>query len=689
LAGTWSPAAAALAPGALGLGVGLVRRGTALAAAVLVAIGGAAGVAAGIRDDVAATAAVPSGRAVLAGRLLTDPMPGPEGSSFAFRPTHLRGPGGWHAWEGPRLGVAGEAALSPIGAGDRIRVEGVVTRSPGVFRGDPIAGWVRARRIERLGPPSDPLFFAASVVRGRIADGLREFAGRPASALMAGFLIGDVSALPAGDRDALQAAGLSHYVAVSGSNVALFLAGWWLIAGPLGWGPRRRAALGLVGVALFCVITRWEPSVVRASAMAAVALTGRLVGVPVSGWTALGTAVSGLLLVAPGLAVDPGFQLSAAATAGVLAGAGVFRGRHPNWAWTAVAATLSAQVAVAPLLLVRFGSLPLAAPLCNVVAAPLVAFSTVAGGIGVLVGIAPVTYAGLAAAEVVLAVARIGARLPMVGAGGLVVLVTLGALGRVRRLRPAATLAGAVVLAVAALPHDGLPAAPEVVFLDVGQGDAVLLRDPAGVVILVDGGPAPAVLRNALRRWGVRRVDLLVITHDHTDHVAGLAGITDVVRVGQVWHADQQGEVLAEVAAELRGAGVPLAVAEPGWRASVGAFSLEVMGPVRRYASSNDGSIVLWVAAGDRTLLLPGDVEALAQGDLGPLRADVMKVPHQGAATSDLRWLADSAPQVAVISVGPNRFGHPATEVVAVLQAAGAEVRRTDREGDVVVKLGP
>jgi competence protein ComEC len=121
----------------------------------------------------------------------------------------------------------------------------------------------------------------------------------------------------------------------------------------------------------------------------------------------------------------------------------------------------------------------------------------------------------------------------------------------------------------------------------------------------------------------------------------------------------------------------------------VGAFSLEVMGPVRRYASSNDGSIVLWVAAGDRTLLLPGDVEALAQADLGPLRADVMKVPHQGAATSDLRWLADSAPQVAVISVGPNRFGHPATEVVAVLQAAGAEVRRTDREGDVVVKLGP
>ena len=80
-------------------------------------------------------------------------------------------------------------------------------------------------------------------------------------------------------------------------------------------------------------------------------------------------------------------------------------------------------------------------------------------------------------------------------------------------------------------------------------------------------------------------------------------------------------------------------------------------------------------------------MEAIAQADLGPLPADVLKVPHQGAATSDLHWLAASAAGVAVISVGPNDFGHPAPEVIAALEAAGAQVRRTDLEGDVVVAL--
>ena len=125
-----------------------------------------------------------------------------------------------------------------------------------------------------------------------------------------------------------------------------------------------------------------------------------------------------------------------------------------------------------------------------------------------------------------------------------------------------------------------------------------------------------------------------------------------------------------------------------GWEAEIGAFRLEVLGPVRRYASPNDGSLVLRVTAGGVIVLLPGDVEAIAQADLGPLPADVLKVPHQGAATSDPEWLAASAAGVAVVSVGPNDFGHPAPEVVAILERAGVVIRRTDLEGDVVIGLG-
>ena len=126
--------------------------------------------------------------------------------------------------------------------------------------------------------------------------------------------------------------------------------------------------------------------------------------------------------------------------------------------------------------------------------------------------------------------------------------------------------------------------------------------------------------------------------------------------------------------ASFSAAGIPVEVPAPGWRAAVGDFTLEVIGPRRRYAGDNDGSIVLWVTAAERTILLPGDIEAVAQRELGPMPADVMKVPHQGAATSDLGWLAASAPRVAIISVGPNDFGHPSRDVIAALEEAGATV---------------
>jgi len=247
---------------------------------------------------------------------------------------------------------------------------------------------------------------------------------------------------------------------------------------------------------------------------------------------------------------------------------------------------------------------------------------------------------------------------------------------------------GVLAVGAMALPSAGPPTRPEAVFFDVGQGDAALLWGPSGEVILVDGGPDPVILRRALLGRGVRRIDLLVATHSHADHLAGLEGITDWAVVGRCWHSGQEGEAPEALLREMAAAGVPAEVPAPGWQAQVGTFHVDVLGPVRRYASPNDGSLVLRVTAAAAVVVLPGDVEAIAQADLGPLPADVLKVPHQGAATSDLRWLAASTAGVAVISVGPNDFGHPAPEVIAALEAAGAQVRRTDLEGDVVVALG-
>ncbi|NQV06213.1 ComEC/Rec2 family competence protein, partial [bacterium] len=657
------------------LAVGRSRRGALLLA--VACAGSVSGVLAAGRAMATMTTAIPEGRHTLTAAVITDPVDSRFGAeTFTVEPTHLGAADGWVAWDGPRLIVTTNESVD-VAAGERVVIKGRLTTSPGWYRGDPIAGRLSDAVILAVGPPHDPLFLAGNGVRDRIQSGLAPFDGRASAALLAGFLIGDVRDLPDADSEALRRSGLSHFVAVSGSNVALFLAGWWLLTAPVTPGPRSRSAVGLAGLALFLVVTRWEPSVVRASAMAAMVLGARMSGFALDGWAALGSAVTALLLVSGDLAGDVGFQLSVAATAGVLAGAGMWADRGPRWAWAALGATVSAQIAVAPILLMVFGTVPVAAPLANVVAAPLVAWATAIGGIGVLAGFEPMTGTGLMGAEAVLAIARSSADLPHLGPTAALGCGLIGAAALHPRLRPAAVMAGAVALAMIALPGGpGPPDGPELTVLDVGQGDSVLLRGPEGEVVLIDGGPDAALLRSALRSRGVRRIDLLIVTHLHADHTTGLVGITEFVNVERVWHPEQEGEggAFDDLIAGAEAAGVVVEVPEAGWVAEIGSLRLEVLGPLRRYASPNDGSLVIRVVAGGHTALLVGDIETFAQHDLGPLPADVLKVPHQGAATSDLDWLAASAPSVAVISVGPNTFGHPSPEVIEVLERAGARV---------------
>ncbi|MDX1689980.1 MAG: ComEC/Rec2 family competence protein [Acidimicrobiia bacterium] len=622
------------------------------------------------------------------GTVAADPDAKGGALRFPLRPHHLVTDAGAVSWRGPRLVV--RATDGPLlAAGDEVAVAGSIDRGPATYRGDPAAGWFGADAMERLGGPAAPVMRLGNALRDRVRAGLAPWWPEPGAVLVAGFLTGDVGDLPEADAEDLRRAGLSHFVAVSGSNVALFLLGLALVLGPLAWGPRRRAVAGLAGLGVFVVATRWEPSVVRAATMAALALTGRLAGIAVDAWTALGTAVVVLVLVSPELAVDLGFQLSVAATAGVLAGATIFDGRRPRWAWTAAGATLAAQVAVAPILLARIGTVSAAAPLANPVAAPIVAAATALGGVGTLSGLDAVTAVAVRLGDLVLAVGRAAAPLPQLGAALVLAVGTAAVIGvRFPRTRVVLGLLAAGALGAAALPA-GPPAGPEMTVLDVGQGDAILLRGPDGTVILVDGGPDPGVLAGALRARGIGRIDLVVASHEHADHTAALAAIAHRLDVRTLWHPGLPGDggPLDRLAATVAARGGRVATPGPGTTVGVGPFTIEVLGPLRRYASPNDGSLVLVVRAAGSSVLLAGDIETFAQADLGPIRADVMKVPHQGAATSDHDWLRASAPRVAVISVGPNDFGHPDEAVIATLEEAGAVVLRTDRDGDVVVRL--
>lgn len=507
--------------------------------------------------------------------------------------------------------------------------------------------------------------------------------------LLAGFLVGEVSEVSEPTQDAMRKAGLSHFVAVSGSNVALFLATVAIVTVPLGVGPRRRAVFGLMALPVFVVATRFEPSVIRASVSAAVVLMGRLFDFALEIWQVIGAAAVVILVIDPWIIRDVGFQLSVAATTGVVLG---MRWPTPeNFVLKALTVTLGAQLAVAPLLLIHFGSVPLLAPLTNLLAAPVVTAATALGIAGVA-GVPLVFTMAEWLASIVISLAHIAAGWPQLSwTWFLAALVLALVAALLARRRPGAvTLAVALALVAVIIPWGGPGLDPgQVAVLDVGQGDAIVVFGDEDHVALVDGGAEGSTLLDGLRRHGVTRLDLVVMTHGDADHAGGLSDLFGRVEVGLIWdmshpHETSSSRSMFEAATRY---GVRIAPAPLDRAIPFGEVSLEVISPRRRFESPNDQSIVIVVVGRARSMLLTGDIERVAQSEIDTPLIDILKVPHHGAATSDEDWLVSTGATEAIVSVGPNTFGHPVEWVIESLQLSGATVRRTDVEGTIVVDL--
>ena len=255
-------------------------------------------------------------------------------------------------------------------------------------------------------------------------------------------------------------------------------------------------------------------------------------------------------------------------------------------------------------------------------------------------------------------------------------------------------VAGALVWVAIATRDDGDRLT--VTFLDVGQGDAILIEGPGGQRILVDGGPGGEALSGALGRqlpFHDRRIDLVVVTHPQADHIGGLPAALESYDVGALLDSAFETEwpfyeALVDAA---EAAGVPRYVAALGQTIDLGGGArIEVIGPeggLGARADPNDASTVLRVAMGDVSFLLTGDIEADGEAALvrsgTELRATVLKVAHHGSSTSTTTaFLSRVAPVIDVISVGTsNTFGHPTVAVLSRL--AGDYVMRTDEDGDV------
>lgn len=685
------------------LGVFLVAAG---AAGVRVTVAGT-----GPLVDLARTGGVAPVRAIVA----SEPRPG--------------GPGWWTVVRVDRVGevrtrtgalLRGDADPPPLGTVftgtasarplDHDGFDAHVRRQHAAVELRPVR-WRTAARPGRLARASEH-------VRAQLRTAAQRALPAPLDGLAVGLVTGDRRLIPEEVDDALRDTGLTHLVVVSGAKVAIVVAGTLLAIHVLGIGPLGRRLSVASVVAWYAFVSRWEPSVLRASVMVALLLAVEARGHLRDARHALAGAVLVLVLFDPGLAASPGLLLSAGATAGVLVVAPLIRRRLdalPGRVADLLAVTLGAQIGVAPPLLTTFGELPVASIPANIVAVPAATVSSV-----------PVFAATVlatvdeAVAAPLLTVARPGLQVivtaahTLAGSGGWVrtdapatVLFALAAaawmLSRpgARRARIAAVATGLGAVAAVAPVAGGLVPARglTVTAVDVGQGDALLIESPSARV-LYDAGPDGGAAR-WLRSNGRRSLDLVVASHPHDDHVAGTLDVLRHLRVHTLWlPAGWEDQPVLEEASALAGRqGVPVHEPTVGEVAAVGDLHIEVLGPPpgRPFRASqseaNDSSTVVRVRWRDATVLLTGDVEETAQLDLldriGPgLAATVMQVPHHGAATSLPEFLRAPSARVAIVSVGRgNPYGHPHPETISVLEAAGVEVLRTDVDGTIRVPV--
>jgi competence protein ComEC len=641
---------------------------------------------------------------------------------WLLEPSRARGFGGRSAVV--RLGrervmvrTSRRVAWPRVRVGQELAVDGVLEPLR------PADAWLRPRNVhavliaDRLvatGRARGGIAGVLDRVRRRAEAALERGVPPPQAALLRGMVLGEDDALPDTMREDFQTSGLAHLVAASGQNVMLLCALVFALSAAIGLGLRARLVLALGLIALYVPLAGAGPSIQRAGVMGAAGVTAALAGRPASRWYALLLAAAVTLGLNPRADEEPGWQMSFAAVAAIMLlaaplGDGLRRRGMPTGVAEAIALTVAATIGTAPLIALHFDRTSIVSLPANVLAAPAVApvmwlgmAAATTGQIGAWAGapftalagypVAFVSWVGAAAAHLPHAAVVVSPW--VVGAACVVAAAAILAPAARRRSSVAvAALVAAVVWALHAPSRPpGAPMGLRVTFLDIGQGDATLIQDRR-TAILVDTGPPDGGIVGRLRRAGVGRLDLLVVTHAQADHEGGAAAVVRAMPVELLLDGrDGVREPLGlRMAAEARRRRVRIAAPAAGQTLHAGRIVLRILSPAPEPAEAhvdedpNQRAIVAEARVGRFRMLLTADAESdvLSTLDLQPVT--VLKVSHHGSADPGLGALLERLrPRIAAIEVGAhNTYGHPVAATLQALRAAGAAVYRTDVDGTV------
>jgi competence protein ComEC len=592
-------------------------------------------------------------------------------------------------------------------------------------------------------------------LRAAMAKVINQRLAEPSAGFVRTMVLGERTEVSPETEEGFRAAGATHVLSVSGLHLAVVAA---LVFGFLrrlvalipGWALRVNAtavaaSLSLPAVLLYTLLTGEATATLRSAYMAGVALGAILINRPFSLAASIAFAALVLLVPSPLLLLDISFQLSFASVIALgffaqrfsperpARGAGRAR-RALGWLGRGLAASCVASLGTMPLVTHHFGEVTPAAPLGNLVLVPLVELAVLPCGlvgallamIHPLLGAAPLLVSGLASRAALFGADLFRRLAPVIlvryptvfesaalvaGAGFLLYGLSRGTGRRLRWLLEAGLVTS---LAVGSLVLRDVrrktAAETRVTFIDVGQGDSALVEGPGGFVMLIDGGgryddsydTGARVVEPLLRTIGIKRIDLMVLSHPHPDHLNGLLRVLARFEVGALWTSGDDGhnpryrELLT--LAQQRGVAtpVPSSFDRNGLQVEpLGPWVGDVIGPPPGL-DTNNASLVLRLSYAGHAVLFTGDIgmdgeaELVARGGTGLVVAsDIVKVPHHGSRNSSGEdFLAAAQPNLAVVTVGKhNTFRLPSAATLDRYVRRGVRVRRTDQEGAISVAI--
>lgn len=551
---------------------------------------------------------------------------------------------------------------------------------------------------------------------GAIRLGLRSLSGDGnAGALIPGMVLGDTSKQSAEFKNSMRRSGLTHLVAVSGANFALVSAFVLWMMQFLFARMKFRLSATAISLIAFIALVRPSPSVLRAAAMAAVLLVAQGTKRGRDSLPALGFAMAAVVIVDPWQARDAGFALSVLATAGLLLFAPVLieklSARMPVKLAQALAPPIAATVFCSPIIVALSGYLAPMSIIANLLAAPFVAPITIVGFIAALfspfasfISSVLIWFIRFPAGAIAL-VAHWASSFPVLtlqtGKIGFLIVASFTLLAWLFKKRFKYIVIFTLIILISITWLQRWPGGDwQVANCDIGQGDSMVINLGNHQGIVIDVGPDPVAEDRCLKALGIKEIPLLILSHFHADHVAGLPGALNKRTVGQVWVSVNSAPLVESAMAESALAGVEMIKAVRGMGARVGALSINVLWPTLSATSFeempgdgsqiNNSSIATLITSDAFSIFAGGDIEPPVQEilvkDVGPV--DIYKVSHHGSRYQDLAFMSALHPRISIISVGVgNTYGHPAVQTLDALTRLGSEVLRTDIDGAIAVQV--